>query len=402
MAGKHAIIFGASGITGWAVVDQLLRGYPTKGTFTRVTALINRPFPLSKSGWVLDTDIPEIQLVSGVDLVAGSAEESIRSLKERIESLESVTHAFYFAYKQAEDPHMEIEMNCEMLKSALSALEQYSPNLQFIVFPSGANAYGVSCGGGFLSPPFIESMPRLSHPVCDMTHYYKFEDILTEHSQGKKWTWCEVRPDIVVSVCRYMENKENVMKTMMQIGVVPNSSAVNLAAYWAVYLIAYAAVEGTGAEIAFPGTEGGWKALYNGSSAEIVAKVSIWASLNRDKTSGQCYNIADQAEPSTMKELWPVLADHFGLKGVGPTGDMDSMKPREYIQQHSDVLEKLGIQADQAWGMWQMDGIGYYLTFDRQLSLEKVRAAGFQEERDTKNSWIKAVEKMKDMGLLGQ
>jgi hypothetical protein len=41
-------------------------------------------------------------------------------------------------------------------------------------------------------------MGRLPSP--DTNFYYVFEDLLTERSKGKNWTWCEVRPDAIVCV----------------------------------------------------------------------------------------------------------------------------------------------------------------------------------------------------------
>ncbi|EEB92850.1 hypothetical protein MPER_08577, partial [Moniliophthora perniciosa FA553] len=96
MAPKHAIVFGASGLAGWGVVDQLLRGYPAKGIFTRVTALVNRPLSLSDFGWVVELDGPEIQVVPNINLLTGSVEEFGEDLKKRVPGLKTVTHMFYF------------------------------------------------------------------------------------------------------------------------------------------------------------------------------------------------------------------------------------------------------------------------------------------------------------------
>jgi hypothetical protein len=51
---NHAIAFGCSGINGWALVNQLLLGYPGAGTFAKVTAIANRPFKPEDAGWPRD------------------------------------------------------------------------------------------------------------------------------------------------------------------------------------------------------------------------------------------------------------------------------------------------------------------------------------------------------------
>ncbi|KAE9400842.1 hypothetical protein BT96DRAFT_919150 [Gymnopus androsaceus JB14] len=374
---NHALVFGASGLTGWGVVDQLLKGYPEKGTFNRVSALINRPLELAHTGWTIDSPGgPKIQLVPYVNLLEGSVDDFANELNSKVESLQTVTHAFYFAYKSDDDLDKEIKINCAMLDHALGALERFSPELKFVVFPGGTKTYGISQPGGLpWSPPLKESM-RLSPPACDQVHYYKFEDILAERSKGTKWTWCEVTPDAVT-------------------GFVPNGSAHSLNALWGLYLAVFAAVEGNGATVPFPGSEGGWHAMFNEGSAEIIAKLSIWACLNTEKTSGERFNVADCASPSTMEERWPVLANFFGLKGAGPDGKM--VKPSEYIAKHQD---RPGINVNQVWGAERMDWFGYYLSFHRHMSLEKARLAGFVEELDPNLSWLKSFRQMQNAGLL--
>ncbi|KAF9072204.1 hypothetical protein BDP27DRAFT_1290701 [Rhodocollybia butyracea] len=378
---NHAIVFGASGLAGWGVVDQLLQGYPSYGTFNRISALVNRPFELAHAGWTTNNPRgPKIQLVPHVNLMERSVEQFATDLNKRVEGLETVTHAFYFAYNQNDDAKVEVEMNCSMFDRALGALEQFCPDLEFVVFPGGTRAYGIYQSGGTWSPPLKESMGRLPPPAGDEIYYYKFEDMLKERSDGKKWTWCEVTPDAII-------------------GFTPNGSTYNLTAHWALYLSVFAAVEGKGATVPFPGSEEGWHAMYNEGSSEIIAKISIWASLNPLKTSGESFNIADRAVPSTMAERWPALASFFGLVGIGPVHG-GIVKPSEYIAKHQDILDKAGISANQVWGTGQLDGVGYHLSFHRQLSLEKARLAGFEEELDPSQSWLKSFERMQNAGLL--
>jgi nucleoside-diphosphate-sugar epimerase len=97
MSTNHALVFGASGLAGWAVVDQLLRNYPAKGAFGKVTALVNRPLKLERSFWSLDIpERPELQLVDGINLVSGSPEEFLEALQKKVKGMEDVTHVYYF------------------------------------------------------------------------------------------------------------------------------------------------------------------------------------------------------------------------------------------------------------------------------------------------------------------
>lgn len=93
---NHAIVYGASGIIGWALVNQLLSCYPTAGSFSKITAVTNRPLDLSKSHWPEPgANGPELQLVSGVDLRSGDGTTLAESLRARVNNIQSVTHIYY-------------------------------------------------------------------------------------------------------------------------------------------------------------------------------------------------------------------------------------------------------------------------------------------------------------------
>ena len=87
---KHALIFGASGISGNALCLQLLE-YPKKDTWTRITGLTNRPVTVQEAYLPQD---PRLELVSGIDL-SSSVEEVKETLKEKVKGIENVTHVFY-------------------------------------------------------------------------------------------------------------------------------------------------------------------------------------------------------------------------------------------------------------------------------------------------------------------
>lgn len=85
-----ALVFGASGISGWAVTKCAL-SYPSPTTFSRVIGLTNKPLPLEKSGLPQD---PRLELHHGVDL-RGTLEEVVAQLQEKVPNLEDVTHVYY-------------------------------------------------------------------------------------------------------------------------------------------------------------------------------------------------------------------------------------------------------------------------------------------------------------------
>lgn len=94
---RHALIFGASGVSGWAVVDQLLKGYPNNARWDKVTALTNRPLGLEVSQWPKKDSL---HIVSGINLLYGSAEDLLNVMKQKINDVERVTHIFYYGERQ--------------------------------------------------------------------------------------------------------------------------------------------------------------------------------------------------------------------------------------------------------------------------------------------------------------
>lgn len=88
---KHALVFGASGISGWGTIVQLT-SYPTKETFASITGLTNRP--LSAQNALLPDD-NRIELVPGVDLSA-SPESVISELEARVPHIADITTVFFY------------------------------------------------------------------------------------------------------------------------------------------------------------------------------------------------------------------------------------------------------------------------------------------------------------------
>ncbi|EIM89701.1 uncharacterized protein STEHIDRAFT_51972 [Stereum hirsutum FP-91666 SS1] len=377
----HALVVGASGLAGWAVVDQLMRHYPEEGVFSKVTALTNRPLDVAKSFWpqpVLGR--PELQLASGVNLLEGSAEDVAELLRTKVKNTESITHVFHFANKVMADPLEDVKVSVGMLERIVGAVALLSPNLMFVAFPGGQMGYGIYQPGGTYKSPYHEALPRVPPPLGDGIPYYAMRDKLDEMMAGKKWTWCEVCPDAII-------------------GFAPNGSALSLAGHWATWLSTYRLVNGRGARVHFPGTMKAYNALFNDASSSLIARQTIWASLHPLKSSRQLFNVADSASPSSWRDRWPRVAAYFGLEGVGPADEPEKeLKPGEYVMKYKSVLEEMGFGGSQIFVPEWLDGYGFALDFDRALSLNKIREAGFMEEGE--ESWTKAFDMFREAGMI--
>jgi hypothetical protein len=85
----NALVFGASGITGWAIARTCLE-YPSPTAFSHVTGLTKRPLSLDES--YLPSDL-RLTLKNGVDL-SGEITTIAKSLLE-IPDIENITHVYF-------------------------------------------------------------------------------------------------------------------------------------------------------------------------------------------------------------------------------------------------------------------------------------------------------------------
>lgn len=85
---RVALVFGASGITGWAILREA--SHPTNTSFRRIVGLSNRPIDPSQ---LLLLDSTRITLASGVDLNAGV--DQVTAGLSGIDGIEHVTDVFF-------------------------------------------------------------------------------------------------------------------------------------------------------------------------------------------------------------------------------------------------------------------------------------------------------------------
>lgn len=196
------------------------------------------------------------------------------------------------------------------------------------------------------------------------------------------------------------------MLTLDQVGLAPIGNAHCMAQTMGIYLSLYAFINGQGAEVPFPGTQGTYMSLSSDSNQDIIARFSIYASLRPQLSGRRAFNIADTAEPASWSIRWPLLASYFGLIGVGPSDH--SLHPTEYVTKHQDALEemceKYGLKVDVIFSSMRNPGARMnslkYLSFDRTLDLKEARELGFEEELSVEASWYSAFEKLKSAKII--
>lgn len=382
MAPNHALVFGASGITGWAITNLILEGYPSPDTFASVTALTNRPLSVEAAQWPAS---PKLDIVSGIDILTDKGQAGLEEeLKAKVKRIGDITHVYFFAYIMDPDPEKEVRINRELLSRAVRAAESLSAKLEFVVLPTGTKAYGIHLLDKFPFAddlPLRETLPRIPEPYASEMFYYGQCDELAALSEGKSWSWCDVVPDVIV-------------------GFVPNNNVYSLNQWLGLYLSLVAELNGKGAEVQFPGTAKSYEILCNDSSQDVVAKTAIYASLHPDKTAGERFNAAD-GKPSSWSKKWPIICEYFGLKGVGPPPEEGSAGPdpaqvlAEHVDEWKAIEAKYGLVTGRVGAGNDKSFSGFpgfimkMFDFDRPLDMSKTQQMMGEaaEEVDTKTAW---------------
>ncbi|KIW67486.1 hypothetical protein PV04_06731 [Phialophora macrospora] len=374
---NHALVFGASGISGWALVQEAL-SYPTPTAFNQVTALSNRPLSLADAQWPND---PRLQLASGIDLTE-PVDTVISALKEKINGIETVTHVFLFVYLDpGKDQKTLKEVNTNLIKTAVEAMQSVSPNIQSFILQTGGKAYGLERPDAVeIITPLKESYPRVPMPIADDIFYYSQYDVLEALSKGASWTFTEIRPDAMI-------------------GFVPGTNVMNLAQGLAFYLTLYREVNGVGAKVPYPGAEHGYRHKHTDTFQDIAAKMEIFAALNPEKCgSGKTFNVVN-GDVVTWADKWAGICAYFGLEGVGPQGTFEP--PAEFVKRHLDVWNQLvkreGLKPSrpEAYFWPFLNVLMDKAFFDRQYDMSAARAVGFTETIDTVKGYHMAFDRMK-------
>src|ERR1700753_1135597 len=116
---KHALVFGASGVSGWGVMNQLV-SYPTPTTWMSITGATNRPLTIAEAHLPND---PRVSLVSSIDLTKPAPEIS-KLLKEKVKNIDKITHVFFTAYIHMNERTLDLLNKMDYGSGAIKGLKE--------------------------------------------------------------------------------------------------------------------------------------------------------------------------------------------------------------------------------------------------------------------------------------
>ncbi|KAL8172046.1 hypothetical protein V2J09_023850 [Rumex salicifolius] len=345
----------------WQMDDMhILPLSDTPGGPWKVYGVARRPRP----SWNADFPIEYVQCD------VSDEEDTIAKLSP----LTDVTHVFYVTWNHHGSDEVNCKANGKMFANVLKAVVPNAPKLRHICLQTGTKHYTGWSDGQILphEPPFTEDLYRLnSH-----NFYYTLEDILMEEV-GKKedLTWSVHRPNPIFGFSPY--------------------SMMNIIGSLSVYA---AICKHEGVPMKFPGTKNGWESFNTASDADLIAEHQIWAAVD-PFAKNEAFNCSN-GDVFRWKQLWGVLAEQFNVECVGYVEGQEPISLAETMKNKGSVWDQivkendlLPTKMEEVASWWFVDSV---LAFDGSVdSMNKSKEHGFLGFRNTKNSFIAWVDKMR-------
>lgn len=293
-------------------------------------------------------------------------------IKAKLASVLNITHLFFGAYIDKKDAAEKSTINVQLLRGILEYLDENVPSLRHITIFQGGKAYGSDLGP--YKTPAREDDPRLMSP----NYYYDQEDLLRSRQIGKSWTFTIIRPG--GAICG------------LSVG-----SAMNLVSVIGVYATVCREM---GLPLRFPGPEKVYRALYQVTSADVLAKATVWAG-EAETARNQTFNVTN-GDTMRWKYMWPRIAKMFDLEVAEPvpfslTTYMADKGPMwdSIVKKHS--LQQIPYEQFVSWGYGDF---AFRQDFDNVSNTVKVRQAGFHDCIDSEEMFAAYFKQMREKRLL--
>ena len=294
-----------------------------------------------------------------------------KDTSRKLSVLKDVTHVVFGAYIEKNTPTERSVVNVALLRNLMDAVEESAPNLQHVTIYQGGKAYGADLGP--FKTPAREDDPRLMPP----NFYYDQEDHLRRRQQGKRWTFSILRPE---AVCGYAVG--NPMNLLMVIAV-------------------YAAIsKELGLPLRFPGTEAAYRALYQVTSADILASAAAWAG-ETPLAANEIFNITN-GDYFRWQFMWPRIARMFQMEVAEPVPTPLATYMADKAALWSDMTQKYQLQPipyEQVVS-WKFGDFIFNSEFDNITSTIKARRAGFPDCIDTEDMFSQHFDNLREMRVI--
>jgi nucleoside-diphosphate-sugar epimerase len=343
---RVALVAGASGIIGHAVVEELA----------------------ARPDWRVRA-APRT-FVHGIDSIKADLTDAAAT-RTALAQAADTTHLFYAALKGGRDLADEEAINAGMLRNLLDGLKAVGAPLERVVHYQGAKVYGVHLGPAVA--PFYEDDPRHLAP----NFYYAQEDILRERAAEGDFEWSILRPDVVVG-----DIAGNPMNIAMVIGVF---AALSKAA---------------GLPLRFPGSAKTYSGvLAQTTDAAWMARASVWAAL-APAARNEAFNLV--GEPFRWERIWKRVAEAMQMDVAPP----QPFALARQMPAKSGAWHRLAAEHDlqpvpyERLVGWGFGDFIFNTEFDMISDMGKIRRAGFTEAVETEATILAALARLRQKKYL--
>ncbi|MFJ3381554.1 SDR family oxidoreductase [Curtobacterium sp. NPDC090217] len=339
---RRALVVGASGITGSALVAQLTR-----------------------EGW----DVAALSRRAGTrDGVRGVAADlrDADTLRAALAD-ERPTHVFFTAWQRQATEAENIAVNGGMVRDLLAALD-HAP-LEHVALVTGLKHYlgpfEAYAAGAMPDTPFHEEEPRLDTP----NFYYAQEDELFAAAERQGFTWSVHRSHTVIG--HAVGNAMNMGLTLAVQATIAKELDL---------------------DFVFPGSEAQWNGLTDMTDAGVLAEQMVWASTD-PAGADEAFNIVN-GDVFRWRWMWPRLAEHLGVDPARVVGYEDAPRPLEqqmapYESSWAGIAERHGLvepDISRLASWWHTDAdLGRAMEVVTDMG--KSREAGFTAYRRTERAF---------------
>jgi nucleoside-diphosphate-sugar epimerase len=350
-AKKAVLVAGAQGVIGRTAAEHF-----SKEADATIYGVSRRPV----------VGLENVQPIS-VDLM--NSEDT----RKKLGVLKDVTHVVFGAYVEKETPTERSVANVALLRNLMDTVEELAPNLRHVTIYQGGKAYGADLGP--FKTPAREDDPRLMPP----NFYYDQEDHLRQRQQGKRWTFSVLRPE---AVCGYAVG--NPMNLLMVIAV-------------------YAAIsKELGLPLRFPGTEAAYRALYQITSADILARATAWAG-ETEEAKNEIFNITN-GDYFRWQFMWPRIARMFEMHVAEPVPMPLAVYMADKGELWAEMTRKYRLQSTpyEQVAAWRFGDFIFGTGFDNITSTIKARRAGFHACIDTEDMFSNLFNDLRQKRVIPQ
>ena len=294
-------------------------------------------------------------------------------IRAKLGHLSAATHLVFGAYIEKPTAAEKTAVNVEILRNLLDVLEKTAPALKHIILYQGGKAYGADLGP--FKTPAREDDPRLMPP----NFYYDQEDLLRARQRGKNWYFTVLRPEAISGFAL-----GNPMNLTMVIAVYASIS------------------KELGLPLRFPGTIKAYQALYQITSAEILARATAWTGVSQ-AAQNEIFNITN-GDYFRWQYMWPRIAKMFEMAVADPI----PISLTEYMADKGSVWDAIVKKHDlqpipyEQIVAWPFGDFIFHTEFDNITSTIKARRAGFHDSIDTEDMFSEFFQKLRAMNVLPQ